>query len=334
MHALPRHTRAALVMTCLAAACDGGRVDARRDGPSRAVLELRAPRSPRASPPATSPAISPAILPATLVTAPDLFFDAGDVTVRYRVIGKSGRLTPVLMLHGYTDRLEMWSAPADSLARERRVIVPDLRGFGRSTAPHDTLRYGRAMLTDMVRLLDDLDVPRVHVVGYSMGALLAAHLALESPSRVASATLVAGPFWEDSASAMRELAPSIRALATENGAMPFFHWILPTWSHDSLVPIVDQVMAEHDRKILSNVARSLPALTLDWPKVRNATVPAVVVVGVNDAIADHSRRLTSRWPGARLVEVPARDHADIRSAAALLDAMRGAIAAGDAAAMH
>lgn len=317
-------------MTCLAAACDGGSGATPRDAPSRAVLELRWTRPTRAPRPPRP--VSP---PLTLASAPDLFIDAGDVTIRYRVIGRAGKLSPVLMLHGYTDRLDMWSTPADSLARERRVIIPDLRGFGRSTAPLDTLRYGRAMLDDMVRLLDDLEVRRVHVVGYSMGALLAAHLALELPARVASATFVAGAFWEDSAAAMRDLAPSIRALGTEDGAMPFFHWILPSWSHDSLVPVVDQVMAEHDRKILSNVARSLPALSLDWPTVRRATVPVVAVVGTHDAIAAHSRRLTSRWPGARLVEVPSRDHADIRAAPVLLDAMRAAIAAGEAApAMH
>ena len=75
-----------------------------------------------------------------LLEAPDRFFTSNGVSIRYRVIGEG---EPMLLLHGYTDRLEMWAGTADSLARDFRVIVPDLRGSGLSTKFGDPAQYGR-----------------------------------------------------------------------------------------------------------------------------------------------------------------------------------------------
>src|SRR6185503_5990132 len=82
---------------------------------------------------------------APLVEAPDRFYTNQGVTIRYRVIGEG---EPVLLVHGYTDRVEMWAGTADSLARDFRVIVPDWRGSGLSTKFADPAQYGRQMVTD------------------------------------------------------------------------------------------------------------------------------------------------------------------------------------------
>jgi pimeloyl-ACP methyl ester carboxylesterase len=260
--------------------------------------------------------------PHALAQAPDDYFDHDDVTIRYRVLGTG---TPVVLLHGYTDRVEMWGATADSLAVHRRVIIPDLRGFGRSSAPADSTRYGRAMLDDVVALLDRLDAPRVHVVGYSMGALLAAHFALDHPQRVLSTTLLAGPFWEDSLSSAKEMAPYIAAIDTDSGLVPFFRAILPTWPDSLLQPVAEQLLADNDRTVLVASASSFPSLTLDWTRVRRSPLPVTVVVGTADPLLPHSRRLAERWPGARLIEVPDGDHANIWLLPRTLEALRDAM---------
>ena len=100
-----------------------------------------------------------------LLEAPDRFFTSNGVSIRYRVIGEG---PPMLLLHGYTDRLEMWAGTADSLARDFRVIVPDLRGSGLSTKFGDPAQYGGKLMDDLVGLLDHLWIREVHVVGYSM----------------------------------------------------------------------------------------------------------------------------------------------------------------------
>jgi pimeloyl-ACP methyl ester carboxylesterase len=62
------------------------------------------------------------------------------------------------------------------LAANYHVIALDCRGFGQSGKPHDPAQYGVEMGLDVIRLLDHLRINTAHVVGYSMGAHIAAHL--------------------------------------------------------------------------------------------------------------------------------------------------------------
>jgi pimeloyl-ACP methyl ester carboxylesterase len=64
-------------------------------------------------------------VPRRLLDAPDAYLTHGAATLRYGVIGEG---EPVILLHGFADRLERWDVVADSLARDFRVIAIDLRG--------------------------------------------------------------------------------------------------------------------------------------------------------------------------------------------------------------
>ena len=141
--------------------------------------------------PEAAPAIASPDAPRRLAAAPDRVLTTGDVRLRYRVVG-SGE--PVVLLHPLGASLEMWGRFADSLATQYRVIALDQRGFGQSSKFADPARFGAEMSTDVVRLLDHLRVRRAHVVGYSLGAAVASHLAVRAPDRVATVSLVAGPF--------------------------------------------------------------------------------------------------------------------------------------------
>jgi len=97
-----------------------------------------------------------------------------------------GEGAPVLLLHGFPDRGEMWRHQIDALvAAEYRAIAPDLRGFGDSAAPEEVERYGMLdLLGDVTGILDALDVPKAHVVGHDWGAGLAWVMATFAADRV------------------------------------------------------------------------------------------------------------------------------------------------------
>jgi pimeloyl-ACP methyl ester carboxylesterase len=104
-------------------------------------------------------------------------------TIAYRDEG-TGR--PVLLLHGFAaDHHANWAQPhvVDALVDAGyRVLAPDARGHGASEKPTDPRRYGDdAMVRDAQALLDHVDIEAVDVVGYSMGALVAARLVLVEP---------------------------------------------------------------------------------------------------------------------------------------------------------
>ncbi|MBW8483735.1 alpha/beta fold hydrolase [Actinomadura parmotrematis] len=90
---------------------------------------------------------------------------------------------PVLLVHGYGADSADWSFHIPALAERRRVIAPDLRGHGRSSAP--ATGYRTADFTaDLVALLDRLGVERVVAIGHSLGTLVVSALAVEHPDRV------------------------------------------------------------------------------------------------------------------------------------------------------
>ncbi|HEX8831364.1 MAG TPA: alpha/beta fold hydrolase, partial [Longimicrobium sp.] len=148
--------------------------------------------APGASVPAGSPPPPAASAPTSLAAAPDQFFQAGAARLRYR---EAGRGEAVIFLHGALGRLESWTTlgVGDSLAREHRVAVLDQRGFGESSRFDTPAGYGLAMADDVIRLLDHLQLRRAHLVGHSMGAVVAANVAARYPDRVVSATLIAPP---------------------------------------------------------------------------------------------------------------------------------------------
>lgn len=117
------------------------------------------------------------------------FLDSDGVSIRYIVRGSG---PPVVLVHGFMINTELnWVGPGilDSLAAHYTVIALDLRGHGASEKPHDPSAYGTALVDDVVRLLDHLEIQRAHVVGYSMGAAITLKLLSTHPGRVASAVL-------------------------------------------------------------------------------------------------------------------------------------------------
>jgi pimeloyl-ACP methyl ester carboxylesterase len=105
------------------------------------------------------------------------------VGIHYEVTGE-GR--PVVLLHGFPDTGRLWRHQVPALARAGlRVIVPDLRGYGRSDRPADVGAYALpALAGDVLAVLADAGVQRAHVVGHDWGAALAWGLAALAPDRV------------------------------------------------------------------------------------------------------------------------------------------------------
>jgi hypothetical protein len=124
------------------------------------------------------------------------FFDSQGVRIRYLDLGNPAG-PPVLLIHGYMASADLnWRIPGvmRALERDYRIIAIDNRGHGRSDKPTGEASYGPNMAEDAVRLLDHLQLPRAHVVGYSMGGLITLYLAAHHPDRMLSAA-VTGMGW-------------------------------------------------------------------------------------------------------------------------------------------
>lgn len=112
--------------------------------------------------------------------------DVGSARVR---VATSGAGPPLLMLNGICANIEMWG-PLASRLPGRRLVMIDLPGTGESpplTVPLRMAGYARLL----VRVLDQLGLERVDVLGYSWGGALAQELARTAPQRVRSLVLAA-----------------------------------------------------------------------------------------------------------------------------------------------
>lgn len=109
--------------------------------------------------------------------------EADGVGISYEVTGH-GR--PVILLHGFPDSGRLWRHQVPALAEAGfQVIVPDLRGYGRSGKPEAVDAYHLSALAgDVLAVLGDVGVERAHVVGHDWGAALAWALASFAPERV------------------------------------------------------------------------------------------------------------------------------------------------------
>jgi pimeloyl-ACP methyl ester carboxylesterase len=133
-----------------------------------------------------------AAIPAWSIAADDVTsdtFEASGVKVHYLVQGKG---EPVVLIHGLYSSADInWQKPGimAALAKDHQVIALDMPGHGASDKPEKDEAYGQQMADDVVLLLDHLKVKKAHVVGYSMGGIVALKVIADHPERVISGTL-------------------------------------------------------------------------------------------------------------------------------------------------
>lgn len=102
---------------------------------------------------------------------------------------EQGAGEPLLLLHGLGSNGRSWEYQVEPFARQYRVIVPDVRGHGRSakpTGPYSVSQFAN----DIFNLLDHLQIDRFHLVGLSMGGMIGFQMAVDRPERLKSMTIV------------------------------------------------------------------------------------------------------------------------------------------------
>lgn len=110
-------------------------------------------------------------------------------TIHVRV-GGSG--PAVVLLHGYGETGDMWAPLAADLARDHRVVVPDLRGMGLSTKPaggYDKKTQGR----DISGVLDALQIGKTDLITHDIGNMVGYAFAAENPGRITRFVLMDAP---------------------------------------------------------------------------------------------------------------------------------------------
>jgi pimeloyl-ACP methyl ester carboxylesterase len=285
------------------------------------ALVLLAPACSKPEPPPPAEPTAP-VVAANIMEATDQWLTRDSIRLRYR---EAGQGEPVVLLHGYTQRIEMMQDIADSLDGSHRVIVLDQRGFGESTKLSDPAKYGRTYSDDVIALLDHLKIDKAHLIGHSMGATIAADVALRYPSRVESVGLVAGPFYRDSAAMVKLTQPYVASLERGDGLKSFIVWLFPGIPDSMATDFNRQVMAGNDLGSLKAVLQGMGGLTVPAGAKPDSTIRVLIAVGTGDPLLPQSRSLKRLWPSARLLEVKDVNHELIRAHGEVVAALRATI---------
>jgi pimeloyl-ACP methyl ester carboxylesterase len=232
-----------------------------------------------------------------------LFFSSQGVRLAYiDVPPESGSGDPVLLVHGFASNHAVnWvnTLWVTTLTRAGyRVIALDNRGHGQSQKLYRPEDYDSSVMAgDLRRLLDHLGLERADLIGYSMGARIAAHLALLSPARARSVVL-----------------GGLGIRLVHGVGLPI--GIADAMEAPSLDDLTDpmqrmfRAFAEQTRSDLKALAACIRGSrqTLTEEEVASIRAPVLVAVGTKDDVAGSGPALAELMPNARSLEIPGRDH--------------------------
>jgi pimeloyl-ACP methyl ester carboxylesterase len=257
-------------------------------------------------------------------------FDSNGVKIRYTVEGKG---EPVVLIHGFTASGDLnWRLPGviSALAEKYQVIAIDNRGHGLSEKPHDASKYGEEMAEDTIRLLDHLNIKKAHIVGYSMGGMIAAKLLTTHPDRMLSVTLGGhGGLKEgDDTTAIEALAQS---LDSGKGIKPLLVFLNPKGkplpSDADIEAINKRILALNDPKALAAVCRSFKGLMITLAKLKDNKVPALALIGELDPLKKGVDALEGNVPNLKIVVIKDADHMNAFSKEQFVSELKSFLAA-------
>jgi pimeloyl-ACP methyl ester carboxylesterase len=214
----------------------------------------------------------------------------------------AGAGDPVLLIHGFgANALQNWVELgwADRLIAEgRRVVAIDNRGHGQSEKLYEPRAYSLPGLAeDARRLLDHLGIGRADILGYSMGARIAALLSVAHPHRVRS--LVLGGMGRNLFAGLppaHDLADDLEAARldqakTEDGRM-------------------FRAFAERTQGDLAALAACMRAARepVDSEAFSRLSIPVLVAIGTRDTLAGPLAEMASCLPEAELFDIHGRSH--------------------------
>jgi pimeloyl-ACP methyl ester carboxylesterase len=235
-------------------------------------------------------------------------FSSHGVTIAYLDAPAAGDAVPpepcetVLLIHGFASNSQInWvdTGWIRQLTRANyRVLAIDNRGHGQSEKLYELADYGAPLMAgDALALLDHLGISQAHVMGYSMGARITAFLTMAHPGRVRSAVFAGlGINMIKGFANTDPIAEALEAVDVES----ISHQTARTFRL-----FADQTKS--DRRALAACMRAARQ-PITAAAIGTIAVPTLVAVGTTDEVAGSAAELAALIPGARVLDIPGRDH--------------------------
>ena len=226
-----------------------------------------------------------------------------------------GHGEPVVLVMGLGCSSAMWFRIAPQLAKQHRVILIDNRGSGQTHVAHFVVHRVQHMAADIAAVLDAAGETSAHLVGFSMGGMIAQQFVVDFPQRVRSLALLGthsgGPWATQAAPHVRRLLFDKATMSAEDslGAMRPYTYARDTadalFDEDALVRLTSQPTArDYQAQLYALIGWSVYQ---DLPRF---TCPTLVMHGLQDGLIPpaNASRTAQRIPGANLIELADASH--------------------------
>jgi 3-oxoadipate enol-lactonase len=225
---------------------------------------------------------------------------------------QEGQGTDLVLLHGLGGNLHDWDTVAPELSRYHRVFRLDMRGFGESDKPPGPYSP-QIFARDLAGLVRTCGITRTHVVGISMGGVIAQRFTLDYPEFVRSLTLIStssevGPqsqaAWEKTAAVIEERGFSANAEFAERIFAPGFGK-----AHPAEVKAMTERTARNDPRAYAAAARAIGFY--NWTaELSHIRVPTLILQGREDKLTPPggSVKMSRGIARSRLLMIPDCGH--------------------------
>jgi len=222
----------------------------------------------------------------------------GALTIAYAdTLPEGGAEQNVVLLHGYCGSSAYWERLVPLIEKPgRRVIVPDARGHGRSSAPGDAVYTMEAMADDAAELAARLGLGRFVALGHSMGGYAALALAARHADRLLGFGLVHSTGHPDSEAARDNRDRAVNKIA-EEGIERFVEGLVPNlFAPEAKANLVEQAI--RIGRLASAAGAQASALGMkERPDRRgvidSSALPVLLVAGKQDGVIPPERTFTA-----------------------------------------
>lgn len=228
----------------------------------------------------------------------------------------------LVFLHGFTGTHRTWIAYEDNLSDHFRILMVDLLGHGQTDAPAEWKRYDiTKVASDIIAILNQLNIKKAHLAGYSMGGRVAITIAILYPERVASLLLESstpGIIKDEERKERRQHDVILAKQLLQNGLEAFIDY----WEHLPLFTglrklNLSQQQAIRKERLSHNpigLANSLigmgtGAMPSWWEKLPLLSMPVQLITGENDAkFVQIANQMTNYNPKFQHTIIPNAGH--------------------------
>jgi len=235
-----------------------------------------------------------------------------------------GKGTPLVLVHGFPLEGRCWSAVAPLLAEHFDVIVPDLRGFGRSTVTAGEFTMAD-LAGDLAALLDHLGIDRAAIAGHSMGGYVALAFARAMPHRLAGLALVSSQAAADSPERQAGRHQTADAVAAQGVAVVADAMATKLTAVPELQASLRELMLRQRPAGVIAALRAMAAREDSTALLGALACPLVLIHGDADVLipAERAREAMAAQPAASLTLLPGFGHMPMNEAPeAVAEALR------------